>query len=232
MEHFEVKNTIKQWSIEERPREKLLEKGKESLTNSELLAIIIGSGNTEETAVELSKKLLKNVNDNLIELSKLKIEELKKFKGIGEAKAISIIAALELSQRTKEEEFLKRDKIKNSVDIYNIMVNYFSSLNYEEFWIFLLNRSNKIIKKVKLSRGGTSGTYVDIKIVFKYALDNLASAIILCHNHPSGNKYPSDCDKKITSQIKSSGDLLGINVLDHVIVSEKEFYSFADEGIL
>lgn len=224
--------SIKEWSVDDRPREKLLLKGKATLSDAELIAIIIGSGSRNETAVELSKKILSTVSNNLNTLGKLGIADLKKHKGIGEAKAISIVAALELGRRRKDTEVEDTPKIQSSRDIFNEIQPLFADLMHEEFWTVLLNRSNKIIDKIKISQGGISGTITDIRLILKYAIERSASAIILCHNHPSGNLRPSDSDLSITEKIIESGKLMEINILDHLIVSDSKYLSFADEGLI
>jgi len=224
--------TIKTWAEDDRPREKLLSKGRQALSDAELIAILIGSGSRNETAVELSKKILVSASNNLNELSKLSINDLTKFKGIGEAKAISIVAALELGRRRKETETTKREKIISSKSAFEIMKPTFIDLPHEEFWILLLNRSNAVIKKECISRGGVSGTVVDTKIILKMALENLASAIMLFHNHPSGNLKPSEADIKITKNIKEASKLMDIQLLDHIIMTDDNFYSFNDEGMM
>jgi len=223
---------IKSWAEEDRPREKLLDKGRQVLTEAELIAIIIGSGNRDETAVELSKRILVSTGNNLHELGKLNVIELMKFKGIGEAKAISIVAALELGRRRKETESVKREKVITSKDVFEIMKPSMIDLPHEEFWLLMLNRASSVIKKELISRGGVSGTVVDAKIIFKSAVEQYASSIILCHNHPSGNLNPSDADIRLTKNIKEAGKIMEISLLDHLIISEKGFYSFADEGII
>jgi DNA repair protein RadC len=223
---------IKSWAEEDRPREKLLDKGRQALTDAELIAILIGSGSKNETAVELSKKILASVKNNLNTLGKLTIGELQKFKGIGEAKAISIIAALELGRRRKEIEQEKTQKLTSSQVVYQLLKPIFLDLPHEEFWILLLNRSNHLIKKEMLSRGGVSGTVVDNRLIFKLAIENLASSIIICHNHPSGNLQASEADIKITKSIKESGKLLDITLHDHLIFTDNGFFSFADNGML
>ena len=223
---------IKSWAEEDRPREKLLSKGRHVLTEAELIAILIGSGNKEETAVGLSKRILASVSNNLNELGKLNINELIKFKGVGEAKAISIIAALELGRRRKETEQIKREKIVTSQNVYEIMKSSFLDLPHEEFWLLLLNRANDVIKRCLISRGGIAGTVVDTKIIFKTAIENYATSIIICHNHPSGNLKPSDADFKITKNIKEVGKIMEIALLDHLIITDNGFYSFADQGTL
>lgn len=225
-------STIKTWAEEDRPREKLSTKGKASLSNAELLAILIGSGSRNESAVDLSKKILSHTQNNLQELSRLSIHDLMDFKGIGEAKAITIIAALELGRRYRSSDALERKKISCSSDAYSAIYSYLSDNNYEEFYIILLNRANEILGIHKISEGGTSGTVVDPKKVFKLALARQASGLILCHNHPSGQLKPSEQDKKITDKIALSGKMLEVNVLDHLIVGNGHYYSFADEGIM
>jgi DNA repair protein RadC len=223
---------IKSWAIADRPREKLMDKGRQILSEAELIAILIGSGSKNETAVELSKRILSAVENNLNELGKLSVKELTKFKGIGEAKAISIVAALELGRRRKDTEIKKRDKITTSSDVFDIMKISMQDLPHEEFWILLLNRANAVIKKELISRGGVSGTVVDTKIIFKSAVEHYASSLIICHNHPSGNLKPSDADIRITKSIKEAGKIMEIPLVDHLIITDTEYYSFADEGIL
>jgi DNA repair protein RadC len=232
MEEAEKTLTIKSWAEEDRPREKLLSKGRHVLTDAELIAILIGSGTRKESAVELSKRILSQFGNNLNELAKLSVNDLIKFKGIGEAKAISIVAALELGRRRKESETTKRDKITSSKDIFEVFRALFLDLPHEEFHVLLLNRSNLVIRKEFVSRGGVSGTVVDPKIIFKIALENLASSIVLCHNHPSGNLRPSDPDISLTKKLKEAGLLLEIPILDHLIISDTGYFSFADEGMM
>ena len=217
MENFENKFTIKNWAEEDRPREKLLLKGKNVLSDAELLAILLGSGNRHESAVELGKKILNHVNDNLMELSRLSATELMEFPGIGEAKAITVIAALELGKRRNESEVISREKISSSRDAFEIFQSTLGDQPYEEFWIILLNKANKVIRKCSISEGGISGTVVDPKKIFKIALDYHASSIIMGHNHPSGNIQPSEADKKITKKIRDAGIMLDVAVLDHLI---------------
>lgn len=222
---------IKDLAEEERPREKFLLKGVASLSDAELLAILIGSGNQSETAVELSRRILKSVHDNLNELGKYDIKQLTSlFKGIGEVKAITIMAALELGKRRKLSEIIQRKKITNSEDVFQIFHPMFMDLPYEEFWILLLSRSNQVIEKIKISQGGVSETAVDIKLILKKALLALASGMILCHNHPSGNKKPSKTDDLLTGKIKEGAKLFDIAVLDHIIVCGDTYYSYGDEG--
>jgi DNA repair protein RadC len=223
---------IKSWAEEDRPREKLLTRGRHVLSDAELIAILIGSGSRNETAVELSRRILNQYQNNLNELAKLGVKDLMKFRGIGEAKAISIIAALELGRRRKDTELQKRTRITMSKDVFDLMSREMLDLPHEEFWVLLLNRANVVIRKERVSAGGVSGTVVDPKIIFKNALEHLACAIILCHNHPSGNLKPSDADLNLTRQLKQAGALLEIPVLDHIIVSNEGYYSFADEGLM
>jgi DNA repair protein RadC len=232
MEKTERSLTIKSWAEEDRPREKLLSKGRHVLTDAELIAILIGSGSRKETAVELGKRILAEFGNNLNALAKLSVSDLMKFKGIGEAKAISIVAAMELGRRRKETETAKREKITSSKDIFDVFRPQFLDLPHEEFHVLLLNRSNLIIRKEFVSRGGVSGTVVDPKIIFKIAVEHLASSIILCHNHPSGNLKPSDADISLTKKIKEAGILLEIPILDHLIISDTGYFSFADEGMM
>ncbi len=225
-------SSIKAWAEEDRPRERLVLKGKTSLSNAELLAILIGSGSRNESAVELSKRILAQVNNNLQELSRLGISELSKFKGIGEVKAISIIAAIELGKRYRSTNAVKKKKIESSQDAFDAIYAYLTDSSYEEFYVILLNRANEIISTHKVSEGGTSGTVVDPKRVFKLGLEKQASSIILCHNHPSGNLLPSHQDKSITKNFVESGDLLQMKILDHLIIGNGNYYSFTDSGIL
>jgi DNA repair protein RadC len=226
------KISIKEWSVEDRPREKLLTKGTSSLSDAELIAILIGSGTRDETAVELSRRILFSVQQNLNELGKLTIDDLQKYKGIGEVKALSIIAALELGRRRKLADSLERILITSSEQVYDIFHPLLADLPYEEFWLLILNRSNKIVDKIRISQGGVAGTVTDVRIIFKVAIEKLASGIVLCHNHPSGNIKPSEADISVTRKIKESGKLLQITLLDHIIISDGDYYSFADEKIL
>jgi len=232
MSNYNNNLSIKHWSEDDRPREKLVNKGKIALSDAELVAILIGSGNREESAVELSKKILNKINNNLNELGKLSIEDLIKFKGIGNAKAISIITALELGRRRNLEEALEKPKINGSRSVFNVMQPILGELQHEEFWILYLNNANKIKLKFQMSKGGITGTLVDSRLVFKRALEISATGIILSHNHPSGNIKPSSSDISLTKKIKKGGELLDINVLDHVIITEKDYFSFADNDMM
>ena len=226
------KPSIKFWALEDRPREKLLKKGIASLSDAELIAILIGSGIKNESAVEISKKILNGSANNLNELAKLTVNDLKKIKGIGEARAITIVAALELGRRRKMEEVIQKKKIGGSRDVFDLFQPLLGDLPHEEFWVLYLNRSNLILDKVKISQGGIAGTVTDIRLIMKQAVDRLAVSIILCHNHPSGNLNPSEADTRITQKIKEAGNLLDIQLLDHLIISENDYYSFADNGLL
>ncbi len=229
---MENKLPIPDWAIEDRPREKLLAKGIQSLSNAELIAILIGSGSRNESAVELSKRILASVKNNLNQLGKLTISDLQNFKGIGEAKAISIVAAMELGKRRKVSDVLEREKIGSSKDAFELFAPILGDLPHEEFWVLFLDRSNKVIDKQRTSQGGVSGTVIDIRMVLKQAIEKLASGIILCHNHPSGNPQPSKSDIDITRKLKEAAGFIDINVLDHIIVTDSEYFSFVDESLM
>jgi len=222
---------IKALPEDDRPREKLLLRGKESLTNSELIAILIGSGTREISAVALSQLILDAVENRLPDLARMNVSELCRFRGIGEAKAISIVAALELGARRRTEE-VSRKKITGSKDIFHLMSGRMSDLAHEEFWAVLLNRANMVISTRLIGKGGVSGTVADPKLIFKEALDAKASGIIVVHNHPSGNLQPSQADKSLTEKLKQGGNLLELPILDHLIVADNKYFSFADEGLL
>lgn len=224
--------SIKSWSEDDRPREKLQKKGRIVLTDAELIAILIGSGNREESAVDLSKRILASVSNNLNLLGRLSITQLTKFYGIGEAKAITIIAALELGNRKRAAEVLPLEEVFSSSSIFEIMLPLIGELPHEEFWIIYLNSSNKIINKGQLSRGSITGTLVDVRLVMKTALENGAINLILSHNHPSGVLKPSDLDKQITKKLKIAAESIDIKMLDHIIVTHKGYFSFADEGMI
>ncbi|MFA8450478.1 MAG: DNA repair protein RadC [Bacteroidales bacterium] len=223
---------IKSWEENDQPREKLINQGKNILSDAELIAILLGSGSRNESAVQLAKRIIAHVKGNLVELSKLSVKELCAFKGIGPAKAVSIVAALELGRRRRASEALQKEKISSSVDAYEILQSCIAEKNYEEFWLLLLDRANQIINKTKISEGGMAGTVADPKKIFKYAIDKNASSIILCHNHPSGNIRPSSNDIQITKKITEAGKLIDINVLDHLIIGEEKYFSFADENMM
>lgn len=225
------KFTIKEWAEEDRPREKMLLKGVRSLSTAELLAILIGSGSRETSAVDLCKQMLADVENNLQNLGRKNVSELiSQYKGIGEAKAITILAAMEIGRRRQIEKAVERPQITGSESVAEVFQPMLSDLSYEEFWVLLLNRNNRIISSERISQGGVSGTVVDVKLIFKFALDRLASSIILCHNHPSGNTQPSAEDIRVTEKCKAGGAVLGIDVLDHIIVAGDAYYSFSDNG--
>lgn len=226
--HFSIKN----WSEDDQPREKLLYKGKSALSDAELVAILIGSGSRNESAVDLCKRILQQNNNQLHQLQKQSIQQLMQFKGIGEAKAITIVAALELAKRLQLSETKELTKIGSSADVCKLMQPIIGDLSHEEFWVLLLNNSNKVIYKMQLSKGGLTQTVVDIRMLFKTALEHLATALILVHNHPSGQLVASNADKDITQKIKLAGNSLDIKLLDHLIITQNGYFSFADEDIL
>lgn len=224
--------SIRNWALEDRPREKMLLKGIQSLSDSELLALLIGSGTRKSSAVDLARQVLNMAGNNLDKLGKYSVSDLKKLNGIGQARAISIVAALELGRRRNLSDSPDDLKITGSSDVFVLMGPLLSDLSHEEFWALLLNRSNKIIEKRKISQGGITGTVTDIRMILKLALDNLATGLIICHNHPSGNLQPSDADISITRRIKESAALMDITLLDHVIVAGKAYFSLADESMI
>ena len=224
--------SIKYWAEGDRPREKLLDKGKISLSDGELIAILIGSGSKNESAVELSKRILAASENKLNELGKLSVKQLTKFKGIGEAKAVTIVAALELGRRRRGEEAVERKQITSAEDAFEVMQPIIGDLNHEEFWIIYLNNSHKILQKLQLSKGGMTGTLVDVRLAFKNALEVGATAVILVHDHPSGSLNPSQADKALTKKLIAGGESLDIKVLDHLIITQNSFVSFANKGIL
>ena len=232
MKEYKPSFSIKQWCEDDRPREKLLIKGKNALSHAELIAILINSGNREESAVALSQRILASVAINLNELGKLSVKDLMKFKGIGEAKAITILAALELGRRHRGEEALEKKKITSSSSVFELMQPIIGELPHEEFWIVYLNNSNKVLQKIQLSKGGITGTLVDVRLVLKTALQIGAIGLILTHNHPSGTLVPSQADKNITQKLKIASESIDIKVLDHLIITEKAYFSFADENLL
>ncbi|SFW75100.1 DNA repair protein RadC [Sinomicrobium oceani] len=224
--------SIKKWKEDDRPREKLSRKGREVLTDAELIAILLGSGNRDESAVGLSKRILSAANNNLNELGKFSLAQLTQFKGIGDAKAITIAAALELGRRRRLEQALERVKISNSKSVFELMQPVIGELPHEEFWIIYLNNSHKVLQYTQLSKGGITGTLVDVRLVMKRALELGATAIVLVHNHPSGTLLPSDADKQLTKKLKTASESLDIHVLDHLIITEESYFSFADQRIL
>ena len=223
---------ITDWAVEDRPREKMIQYGTSTLSDAELLGILISSGTKDKSAIDLGRELLALVNNNLNALGKLTIADLTKIHGIGNARAVTIAAALELGRRRKLTENPEVVQIKCSKDVADIFQPILSDLLHEEFWILFLNRSNRVISRMKLSQGGISGTVTDVRLAMKKAIECLASGIIVCHNHPSGNLNPSESDSKITQKIKEAGNLLDIQLLDHLIISDKDYYSFADNGLI
>ncbi|MFD0989902.1 DNA repair protein RadC [Mariniflexile jejuense] len=232
MQEKQASFSIKNWSQDDQPREKLLNKGKATLSDAELVAILIGSGNRNESAVDLCKRILASVDNNLNALGKLSIKQLMEFKGIGEAKAITIAAALELGRRRRGEEALQKKQISSSKSVFELMQPVIGELQHEEFWIIYLNNSNKVIQKNQLSKGGITGTLVDVRLVLKNALEVGAVGLILAHNHPSGTLKPSEADKQITNKLKVAAESLDIKVLDHLIITENAYFSFADENLM
>jgi DNA repair protein RadC len=225
-------HTLKSWAVEERPREKGLANGIQYLTDAELLAILVGSGTRNITAVELARAILGKAGNNLHELGRQSVGDLVKIKGVGPAKAIIVLAAMELGRRRTGMHQVEKVSIKSSETVFKLFHPLLGDLDHEEFWLLMLNRSNKVLGRFKVSQGGLSGTVIDTRIILKKALDNLASSIIVCHNHPSGNNQPSDADVKITEKLKKASEMLEIKLLDHVIIADKSYFSFADEGLI
>lgn len=223
---------IRSWSPEDRPREKLITKGKAALSDAELLAILLGTGTRTMSAVDLGKKILLNAGNDLHQLARHTLKDLMKVKGIGEAKAITIIAAMELGRRRKELESEQKPKIGRSQDAYELLKSDLLDIPHEEFWVILLNRANRVVRKYQISQGGVAGTVADPKIIFKAALDDLASGVILAHNHPSGNLTASQADIDLTKKLVAGGRLLEIQVMDHLIIAGQKYFSFADEGLM
>lgn len=224
--------TIKDWSPDDRPREKLMRRGRSALTDAELIAILLGSGTTTASAVDVAKNLLAKVGNNLHDLARLSVKDLTRIRGIGEARAITIVAALELGRRRSNLDHEDRPRITCSRDVFELLRPTLMDLPHEEFWVLLLNRANRVIKQMQISQGGVSGTVADPRIIFKSALEELASGIILAHNHPSGNLTASQADRDLTRKLTEGGRLLDVQVLDHVILAGQRYYSFADEGLL
>ena len=232
MQEKSINFSIKQWSNDDKPREKLVHKGKSVLSDAELIAILIGSGSRNESAVELAKRILASANNNLNELGKLSIKQLMQFKGIGEAKAVTIAAALEVGRRRREESAQKITKITSSKSVFELLHPLIGELPHEEFWIVYLNNANKVMHTALLSKGGITGTLVDVRLVLKQALELGAVGLILAHNHPSGTLKPSEADKQVTSKLKTAAEALDIKVLDHVIITQQDYFSFADNTML
>ena len=228
----EKRLTIRDWAEDDRPREKLLNKGAAALSDAELFAILIGSGNKNESAVELCKRILGDNHNNLNELARLSITDLAKYKGIGEAKAISIVAALEIGKRRKTNEVLERTKITQSSDLFELFEPILLDLNHEEFWVAFMNGANKVLDTKRLTQGGMRQTVVDVPMLLRMGLERSAHAVAVAHNHPSGENYPSREDLQITQKIKTGCDAIGVRLLDHIIIAGGRYYSFADEGKL
>jgi len=225
-------NNLKSWSVEERPREKVMANGVQYLSDSELLAILLGSGTRNMTVVELARQVLLQSGNSLHELGRKNISDLVGIKGIGPAKAIILLAALELGRRRGVTQQTSRIPVKSSETVFKLFHPILGDLDHEEFWLLMLNRANRVLGRFKVSQGGLSGTVIDTRIILKKALDNLASSIVVCHNHPSGNNQPSDADVKITQKLKKAAEMLEIKLLDHVIIADKSYFSFADEGLI
>lgn len=232
MKQYKPNLTISSWAEEDRPREKLMLKGRSSLTDAELIAILIRSGNSSQSAVDLAKTILNQYHNNLNELAQKSVKDLLKFHGIGEAKAISIIAALELGRRRKAEDRIKKVKINSSKTAFNLLYPLMADKFTEEFWMVLLNQNNRVISKHCISTGGISGTVADVRVMLKLAIEELATSILISHNHPSGSLQPSTADKNLTSKVVKSAELMNIKVLDHIIIGDEDYFSFADENML
>lgn len=224
--------SIKAWAEDDRPREKLITKGRQALSDAELLAILLSSGNKNETAVQLAQRILNSNQNSINQLAKLQLNDLKKYKGVGEAKAVTIAAALEIGRRRTDETNEEKVKITSSKVAYDILKSKLSDLPHEEFWVLFLNRQNSVVKTECISRGGVSGTVVDVRLILKPAIEHLASGIILSHNHPSGNLKPSNEDIHLTKKVKEAAKLVDITLMDHLIIGEQSYFSFADEGII
>jgi DNA repair protein RadC len=220
------------WAVEERPREKVMANGVQYLSDSELLAILLGSGTRNMTAVELARTILRGSDNSLQELGRKSIGDLVRIKGVGPVIAISLLAAMELGRRREGLNHVEKIPVKSSETVFNLFHPLLGDLEHEEFWLLMLNRANRVVGRFKVSQGGLSGTVIDTRIILKKALDNLASSIIVCHNHPSGNNQPSDADVKITGKLKKAAEMLEIKLLDHVIIADKSYFSFADEGLI
>lgn len=226
------KLTITQWAEEDRPREKMMSKGAGVLSDAELLAILIGSGNTDESAVELMRRILSTCHNDLNELAHWEVYDYSRFKGFGPAKSITIMAALELGKRRKLQEVKERTSIRSSKDIYELLHPLMCDLAQEEFWVLLMNQASKVIDKVRISTGGIAGTYVDVRTILREALLQRATQIAVIHNHPSGNQHPSQEDKVLTQHILNAAQTMNISLIDHVIICDGKYYSFADEGLV
>ena len=232
MTEYDASLPIKNWAEDDRPREKLLNKGSSALSDAELVAILLGSGSRRSTALDLAKEILATVDNNLTQLARLGVPELTHFEGMGEAKAVGIISALELGKRRSRAQVPERAQIKSSTDVFALMQSVLGDLPHEEFWVIYLNASNRVLKKVCISRGGMTGTLADQRIIFREGLLHKATSLILCHNHPSGAVNPSDADRSLTRRVTDAGALMEIKVLDHLIITEHAYFSFADEGLM
>ncbi len=224
--------SIKNWASDDRPREKLVQKGVSSLSDAELIAILLGSGTRELSAVDLARNILSTAGNSLSDLARKSVADLQSIKGVGEAKAVSIIAAMELGRRSKSTGQDEKPQLLSSQDVFHVISPSLMHLNHEEFWVCYLNRSNRLLGQLKLSQGGVSGTVIDVRLLLKRALELLASSLIICHNHPSGNLSPSENDKTITSKIRQAAEQMDIRLLDHLIVTDNSYFSFSDEGLL
>ncbi|PID92392.1 MAG: hypothetical protein CSA96_03345 [Bacteroidetes bacterium] len=225
-------HSLKAWAVEERPREKVIAKGIAQLSDAELLAILLGSGTRNQSAVSLARQILASTENSLHELGRLGRQDLQKIKGVGPAKAITILAAMEVGRRRSTSQAESKQAVKSSGMVFKLFHPLLGDLEHEEFWLLMLNRANRVLGRYKVSQGGLSGTVIDTRIILKKALDNLASSIIVCHNHPSGNKQPSEADVRITEKLKKAADIVEITLLDHVIIADKHYFSFADEGLI
>jgi DNA repair protein RadC len=232
MEEYPKHITIKELAEDDRPREKLLTIGRHALSDAELIAIILGSGTTSETAVQLARRMLADHGNSINQLAKLSIKELQKYKGVGEARAVSIAAAFELGRRRKDSDGTEKPKITSSLIAYEILHKRLSDLQHEEFWVLHLNRANQVVKEEHLSKGGISGTVVDVRLICRSAIENSASGLVIAHNHPSGQVLPSEQDKAITRKLKEALKILDISLLDHLIIGDQKYCSFSDEGLL
>jgi len=226
------KNSIKSWSVNDRPREKFIQKGSEALSDSELLAILIRSGTPDRSALVLAQEILSLANDNLSLLAKLQLKDLLTVKGVGRTKAITLMTALELGRRRRLSEAVSRSKISSSKDAFDLMKPLLEDLSVEQFWVLYLNNANKVLSKQKISEGGMTATIVDVRLILKLALELNATALVLCHNHPSGTLRPSEADKKLTEKVKSAAKCMDIQLLDHIIVTDQSYFSFADQGCI
>lgn len=232
MKPYTPKKSIKLWAKEDRPIEKLISHGKSTLTPVELVAILLGSGSKSHSAIELSQEVLDSVSNDLHQLASLNRDELIRFKGLGEVKAIRLIAAFELGRRRRELKSIQLIKITSSLEAFQVIAPVLFDKVIEEFWVVFLNQGNRVIGKERISIGGISGTVADIRIILKHSINKLASSIILFHNHPSGNVTPSMADKQLTKKVYQAAELMQVKVLDHIIISQDVYFSFADEGIL